>query len=34
MSEPERLRTQLRRLGLPTMAQIFEEEATNAAKGV
>ena len=33
LSEPERLRTQLRRLALPTMAQIFEEEAMNAAKG-
>jgi DNA replication protein DnaC len=33
MSELERLRTQLKRLALPTMAQIFEEEATNAAKG-
>lgn len=33
MSESERLRSQLRRLGLPTIAQIFEEEATNAAKG-
>ena len=32
-SEVERVRTQLRRLGLPTMAQIFEEEAATAAKG-
>jgi DNA replication protein DnaC len=32
MSEVERLRSQLRRLGLPTVAQIFEEEAMQAAK--
>ena len=33
MSEIARLQMQLRKLGLPTMAHIFEEEATNAAKG-
>lgn len=32
MSEIERLRTGLKRLHLHTMAQIFEEEATKAAK--
>jgi DNA replication protein DnaC len=32
MSEVERLRTQLKRLRLNTMADIFEEEATKAAK--
>lgn len=32
MSEIERLRIQLKRLSLHTMAQIFEEEATKAAK--
>lgn len=32
ISETERLRTQLKRLALPTVAQIFEEEATKAAK--
>jgi DNA replication protein DnaC len=32
ISEMERLRTQLRRLALPTIAQTFEEEATKAAK--
>ena len=32
MSEIERLRAQLKRLHLHTMAQIFEEEATKAAK--
>lgn len=32
MNESERLRTQLKRLHLHTMAQIFEEEATKAAK--
>ena len=31
ISETERLRTQLKRLALPTIAQIFEEEATKAA---
>jgi DNA replication protein DnaC len=32
MSEIERLRTQLKRLALPTIAQTFEEEAGKAAK--
>lgn len=32
MSESERLRSQLKRLSLHTIAQIFEEEATKAAK--
>lgn len=32
MSELERLKTQLKRLSLHTIAQIFEEEATKAAK--
>jgi DNA replication protein DnaC len=32
MSETERLRGQLKRLALPTIAQVFEEEAVKAAK--
>ncbi|MDO8673385.1 MAG: ATP-binding protein, partial [Dehalococcoidia bacterium] len=32
MSESERIKNQLKRLSLHTIAQIFEEEATKAAK--
>lgn len=32
MTDLELLRTQLKRLGLRTMAQVFEEEAQKAAK--